>query len=274
MIGAFRNCSATCGGGGTERSRSVAEPPRHGGKCEHRTRREVALCGKNPCTPPCKDGKWGEWKDWDVCSASCGDGYQSRARSMAVTPNKCGVPAVGTDVEYTKCSRIVADCDTKFPNFDCSLTEWADWSDCSSTCRGVQGRNRKVALYAQGYLGTAKPCDESLLKETRGCADWTRNPSEATECTGIQAPVDCAFGNWTGMSTCTATCGGGSLMKHRSYNAGQHLGESCKGGLSRTVPCNTQACPNSDCVDCLWGDWSDGMRVHPAQVREYDAARS
>ena len=65
------------------------------------------------------NGGWGEWSDWSDCSATCGDGTQSRGRSCDnPTPDNGGddCTADGSTASETQlCNEIaIEDCPGKF----------------------------------------------------------------------------------------------------------------------------------------------------------------
>lgn len=235
----------------TERHREAPDPPKFGGHCKPEKLQESVACAMESCSPACKNGTWWEWSNWTDCSASCGAGYTRRLRH-ATLPHKCGFPAVGDAEEYKHCTRYVAKC--KYPDVDCKLNAWSEWGACSSTCRGMQERHRVVSVYAHGE---GKSCDDSRLKESRGCQSFdSSDPDSSPECTGIQVPIDCVLGAWAGFSPCTVSCGGGTLTKHRSVHPEQSNGAACTGDTTMVESCNSQACPNSDCEDCKWSQWT------------------
>merc|ERR1719223_2060751 len=54
------------------------------------------------------------------------------------------------------------------------------------------------------------------------------------------------------------TCGGGQKYRVRSIAVPAINGGSpCSGMMSMMDSCNMQTCENNDCVDCLWGEWTD-----------------
>ncbi|XP_013406579.1 A disintegrin and metalloproteinase with thrombospondin motifs 3 [Lingula anatina] len=59
-----------------------------------------------------------------------------------------------------------------------------------------------------------------------------------------------SWGPWGGWSTCTRTCGGGTLSRDRACEGGS----SCLGVSSETQECNTNECQVST-VDGNWSDW-------------------
>ena len=60
-----------------------------------------------------------------------------------------------------------------------------------------------------------------------------------------EAPArkDCGWGPWN-MGECSATCGGGTRTDTRDMRSRARNGGYCNfNGGTRTVPCNTHACP-------------------------------
>mmetsp|Transcript_139239 Transcript_139239/g.445052 ORF Transcript_139239/g.445052 Transcript_139239/m.445052 type:complete len:850 (-) Transcript_139239:76-2625(-) len=72
-------CSAECGGGVRERSRSVLASPSHGGDpCDEKT--EAEACNPESCD---KDCELHDWTEWGACSKACWQGSQRRERGPA-----------------------------------------------------------------------------------------------------------------------------------------------------------------------------------------------
>ena len=93
----------------------------------------------------------------------------------------------------------------------CDVSAWSTWTTCTLTCGGgAQTRSRSVVTHAEhgGYV-----CPS--LEEVQQCND-------------SPCPVDCTTTEWTGWSTCTATCGGGTHRRSRSVTTPvQHGGTAC-----------------------------------------------
>ena len=159
---AWSECTATCGGGATQRSRTIEAPPREGGMpCSPLAKSQVAPCSTDSCDY-CVDGAWSSWDEWSQCTATCGASYRWRHRAIAQRQNHCGKPAVGREEEYEMCGveeRWGVD-------EDCELTEWTAWGSCSCSCFGVMERHRHVAKYAKG---NGRQCSAETLKEVSPC---------------------------------------------------------------------------------------------------------
>lgn len=244
----WTTCSKSCGGGMMQRFRNISAMPEHGGSCLPNLRRVTAACATQDCPKVCVNGTWGQWSAWTPCSATCGRGYMYRNRAMATAPNTCGFPAIGVKDEFAACTQIAPGCHL-YPDLDCKLSPWSMWSVCSGSCSGVNSRQRVVQVYAHGK---GKSCEESPLKEFKQCAK-----SHVQACSGQAPKVDCNFTAWVSYAPCTVSCGGGTITKTRSVLPSKHGGEACVGGLSRLEACNTQLCPNSQCVDCRWSQWTE-----------------
>jgi len=126
---------------------------------------------------------------------------------------------------------------------DCEVGAWGDWSDCSLTCgKGLQTRSRSIKEAIDG----GKACGAFVAKEMRNCF---------TEC-----PVDCKLGDWSALTACSKTCGGGIQTRTRKLLPAQFGGaclpEVANAPLVKTVECNIQGCSDNDCKLSSWGEWS------------------
>lgn len=122
---------------------------------------------------------------------------------------------------------------------DCDVGGWSIHA-CSATCATMNGRpgiqlmTRKVITEKNKYGAACPP-----LQTERVCA---REP----------CPVDCVMSDWGGWSSCTADCGGGSMVRTRSASVPAAFGgEPCPED-EEAQSCNTFACDQ----DCVLDDWS------------------
>ena len=226
-FGAWTKCSASCGGGMAARTRSVTVSSAHAGKtCPPLS--ETQVCNSHLCPSACTVSGWGRW---GKCSTSCGMGTWHRTRSVdkeALNGGE-GCPPLSQSGE---CS-IGVPCP-----LDCQLASWSDWGDCTQTCGGGSQIRSRVILEkpANGGAGCGK------LNEVRLC--------------GLgPCPIHCSVSSWSSWSDCTASCGSGHHLRHRSViQQSQFQGTVCP-TLAETTVCGGKPCP-VDCIASAWGSWS------------------
>jgi hypothetical protein len=151
--GEWGMCSAECGGGTQTRSRTITTEPANGGQpCP--TLGEQRACNTDPCPVDCQVS---EWSDWSACSAECGEGTQTRTRTITTEPENGGEACPWLDEQRP--------CNPDPCPVDCQVSEWSDWSVCSVECGGgTQSRSRSVTAEPENG-GAACPA----LEEQRDC---------------------------------------------------------------------------------------------------------
>ncbi|EDO26284.1 predicted protein, partial [Nematostella vectensis] len=98
----WTKCTSSCGKGVRSRSRSCTAPaPELGGKpCVGPTEQTMA-CDYGDCPV---NGTWSPWTGWQSCSATCGDGVQSRTRTCNFPQDaNPGSMCEGDDTEQKPC---------------------------------------------------------------------------------------------------------------------------------------------------------------------------
>ncbi|CAK0845443.1 unnamed protein product [Prorocentrum cordatum] len=142
------DCTADCGGGVQNVSRSVVVPQSGGAACPPLMMQR--RCNEQPCPMDCKLDDWG---GWSACSAGCGGGITERVRGIQSQPKHGGKPC-GSTFESKSCNAEACD-----P--DCVLSEWTGWSECSKQCDvGFKERERTLLTPAGGQGGC--PAEDSL----------------------------------------------------------------------------------------------------------------
>jgi len=244
----WSGCSCTCGGGSKTRDRYIATSPRGQGRlCAPVDKRQITACNTQPCGRACVDGSWEIWSDWGACTATCVGGVTWRARKVAVQASECGKPPVGFATEYKTCGEGVS-CSNS--DIDCKFAEWAPWSDCSCTCDGWKERTRGMAVQGRGRgkfcVGPQNEIDACNVKAP-GCGTEPRSTK-----------VDCLLSDWTGWSTCSATCGLGQQSRTRSVaTETQGDGKVCAGPVKEIATCDVGVCGGySTAIPCQWDDWN------------------
>jgi len=246
----WKNCSVSCGGGQTTRSRT-AKATGFASGCQAQIADEIRPCSTQPCpTLGCEDGEFDEWSSWSPCSATCRGGITFRKRRIAKMANYCGQPPTGPIREQQFCHANVP-C---ISPVDCKLSDWHSWSHCNRECDGFRMRKRHVERFANhegrlcgGILLQAEPCN--VVTEESG----------PRGCQMLKAGIDCLLDNWADWSACSAKCDGGQTSRARRILQQPELGgRPCSGPLEEVQGCATQSCTNRQKpVDCVVGDWED-----------------
>lgn len=291
----WSDCSATCGGGGRIRERSVVKSNSMYEGCPSLLQEEV--CNDHDCAADCVPGPWG---NWTPCSASCGMGVRSRNRDIK-TPRQ----GAGVDCQNRE---MTVECFAEPCATDCQLSNWSDWSECSGDCGiGTRRRSRTPEVFASsggrgcdrieeiqdckipcavgcmiGEWGEWSDCREmcqehkNILEETdlphlsirnRPITLWSPECPDASnlmqklscETLGINCDADCVVSPWIEWSGCSASCGGGTRNRQRLVETKRSgSGHACP-ELSQLQQCGTVACDEvleGQSVDCQLGEWS------------------
>ncbi|XP_022803075.1 coadhesin-like [Stylophora pistillata] len=151
--GPWGQCSAPCGGGAQERSRTCTNPPPSGGgaQCVGPSK-ETQACNTHECPV---NGGWSNWGDWGQCSASCGDGQHARSRTCTNPPPSGGGAQCSGDSQETRT------CKNGPCNVNGGWSDWSDYGECNKTC----GRGRKYK-----YRTCTNPPPSNGGKDCRGKA--------------------------------------------------------------------------------------------------------
>ncbi|XP_078378155.1 SCO-spondin-like isoform X7 [Oculina patagonica] len=228
----WSECPVTCGGGQQKRFRECDNPyPAFGGKPCPGNSEESRLCNTLPCAV---DGNWTAWRDWEVCSVSCGGGTQNRVRTCTnPLPAHGGKDCVGEGVITRRCNEDPCPVDGKW-------TDWGDWDLCSVTCAG-------------GTQSRSRTCTNPPPRN--GGRDCSGESKDVRSCNELPCPIDGKWGEWRAWEPCSVSCGGGTQMSRRTCTdpAPAHGGADCEGVSVRSRSCNEKGCP----VDGKWTDWGD-----------------
>jgi len=278
--GSWSACDKECGEGSQTRTRSITKPPQHSGTvCPPLS--ESKMCNNGPCPVDCQVSGWGSWS---ACDAECGDGSQTRNRTVTQPPQNNGTACPPlTETQY---------CNNGGCPVDCEVNQWGTWSECSAECgEGTQVRYRSVSTPAANG-GTPCPalteikncnngecpidckvsawsawdacnrdCGEGIQTRTRSITQQSQHGGEVCPmlletkpCNNGECAVDCEVSGWGGWSACSEACGEGSQTRTRSITKPSEHGGTCP-HLSETQPCNNGPCP-VDCQVSDWGTWS------------------
>ncbi|KAJ1612303.1 signal peptide-containing protein [Cryptosporidium canis] len=153
-------CSKTCSTGSMVRYRSVIMPSMNDGvPCPKLM--DTVSCNADVSCSPCQ---YTDWTAWSECSATCGTGTTSRTRKLISAKyfiESCIETFQAKSCKGASCSR------------DCIVTEWSDWSDCSTSCNvGNQISTRSIVQPEQNggtcdfKLSKVQECNVSVCKKS------------------------------------------------------------------------------------------------------------
>lgn len=248
----WRKCSASCGGGQTQRRRKCSSGNKDDCEGEYL---EIRECNQFECA------SYTEWEQWSTCSKSCGGGGERQRNRFCSSGNTedcignsvevevCGnqnCPEFGEWGLWGRCSKSCGGGGSRIRRRFCSTgkasdclgdavdteecgmeacpfyLEWAQWSDCSRSCGG-NGRRTRNRLCSSGRLMDC--AREGLSRESEQCAT---EPCPAWE-------------QWSLWEPCSATCGIGSTNRYRQCSTG--IMADCFGDSAQQKPCFNAVCP-------------------------------
>ncbi|XP_061117851.1 adhesion G protein-coupled receptor B1 [Conger conger] len=261
--GRWSECSSDCGGGVQTRKRACHAAPDESYLCEG-VLEEGRPCNPQPCiskvrhisrsqslrsvdsrkrddgdkpryghlAPQTESATGEEWSPWSVCSATCGEGWQSRTRFCISSSysTQCSGPLR----EQRPCNNSAV-CPAALIAVHGAWDEWSPWSLCSSTC-------------GRGYRERTRTC-----KPPQFGGDPCIGPAKQTKfCNIAVCPVDGIWNEWSSWSSCSASCANGTMQRTRECNGPSYGGSECRGEWLETKDCFLRDCP----VDGKWQAWS------------------
>ncbi|VDI03482.1 Hypothetical predicted protein [Mytilus galloprovincialis] len=225
-------CSVSCGGGHQQRTRSCDNPaPANNGPDCRGPASQGRQCGKKPCPIA---GKWGGWREWSMCSVSCGGGHQQRTRSCDnPAPANNGPDCRGPASQGRQCGKKPCPIAGKWGG-------WREWSMCSVSCGG-------------GHQQRTRSCDNPA--PANNGPDCRGPASQGRQCGKKPCPIAGKWGGWREWSICSASCGSGHQQRTRSCDnpSPANNGPDCRGPASQGRQCGKKPCP----IAGKWGSWKD-----------------
>ncbi|CAF1161779.1 unnamed protein product [Adineta steineri] len=231
------SCASSCGNGTQTRYRNCTGQSNGGYPCIGGAISYQA-CSTNITCPI--DGGWSNYTNYGSCSATCGNGSQTRTRDCnSPIPQYGGAQCIGDSKQAQLCSS----------NVPCPIDGgWSNWtrSACSATCGvGYRLRQRNCSNPTPQFGGIN--CIGSGV-DTVLC-----NVSNVT------CPVMGTWSSWVNVTNCSASCSYGIIIRNRTClpaGSANCVGDSvqadsCDSGVGCTTPASW------DSVTGNWSQWSD-----------------
>ncbi|XP_066440797.1 SCO-spondin-like [Eleutherodactylus coqui] len=242
------------------------------------------------CTldPQCRlDGDWGMWSSWTSCSASCGEGTQTRSRQCDnPVPQNHGHDCVGNHEQKRPCQ--VLNCLELDP-----WSEWSSWSPCSMTCGGGEQIRVRECRHqeCEGKAIQSRMCNnqacldigcpvDRLYRECRrddSCPYSCAHLSQQVECfsddceEGCHCPLGTYFHNGSCVTDCPCLVTEAILDGLRSQlsddlhiqkGAGLRAGDELMAGAEILLGCSSCTCVNNH-LNCTFSACTvDGGFTH------------
>jgi len=111
------------------------------------------------------DCAWGDWKEWNHCTKSCGGGQRQRYRHVAQPARNSGKPCTAeSSIDTAACSTEPCVENQTY----CVWSTWSPWSACSKECNGGdRSRVRQLTTIQRPSSGEAPEgyLDVNMLTE-------------------------------------------------------------------------------------------------------------
>eukprot|EP00111_Clytia_hemisphaerica_P004685 TCONS_00013463-protein len=229
----WSDCSQLCKLGTATRTRTCTNPmPQFNGKlCDGLTiEKQTKVCLAALCPPKTE---WGEWSEFSKCTATCGEGLQTRRRQCL---NEFNQPieiqkiCPGKDTESKKCVRSKC-------IINGAWSPWLQWSACDSmSCK--RSRIRTCVRHDKRNIENSHCEGESVQQEY---------------CPRSQCSINSIWSPWSQWSDCSKKCGRGVRIRSRPCPGEKsHPSVTCGDQRSESEPCNVHSCNTQ-----VWSEWSE-----------------
>jgi len=263
---AWAVCPVSCGGGQRTRSRGFKSATGEGSGCADDVR-ESEPCNTMDCPEPKWDAVVSDWSGWEPCSVTCGTGQMESFRTIKKHATGGGTPFTG---DLTRVKGCHSDCPEE-EEYICQVTEWTEWSDCSTTCgSGTHTRKRGMLHPYSGKCLLKKVAEYQELDATLECGNKELVPEDqVVECLKCKAVNEASKKaskisktpkiEWTWVPLHYDYLSDDPL-KNTSSSYWEEPGKSgdskCTLALDEFGTCFNGACPEPvDCDMSEWGDW-------------------
>eukprot|EP00913_Durusdinium_trenchii_P010678 g10018.t1 len=223
---------------------------------------------------------WSDWSAWSYCSASCGEGLQTRKRWVAIAAQGGVQNCDGSSEQRQSCETPCA------PGQRPPVRLAQDWSECTASCGG--GWHQRVRALSASSNRTecnmAAGHQEEPCRETPCVSCWSEWSTCSQSCSGLRTrrnkascpsasqeelcnveACDCVLSDWSEWGLCSGPCHEGQAVSKRTRtpqgqsNCGsEQLQEekSCDCVASVVSASVTVTTTSEGPIDCVWANRS------------------
>jgi len=237
-FGAWDSCDKTCGSGVQHRTRTITTLPKYQGfACPYLE--QGRACNAHHCPVDCQAS---EWSTFSACSITCIDTMAMRLSGETPMDSTW----VWSDTDHTWLVHTPSSNSAAIGHNDSGVGE--DY-------RGTTGGSGtySAAPHTGGYQFRTRSIIHPAIAGGVVCPTLY----DTAECEGSgPCAIDCEMSDWTTLSACSKSCGGGTQYKSRVIVVNDQHGstEQC-GSTMESNPCNEADCP-IDCELTHWAAWS------------------
>uniref|UniRef100_A0AAY4F0B2 Thrombospondin 2a n=1 Tax=Denticeps clupeoides TaxID=299321 RepID=A0AAY4F0B2_9TELE len=203
--------------------------------CTKCTCQVTLVCRQITCPPvACANPSFIDGECCPVCLRKpCIMRHTLMSSSIELTNCRCNV--ISQKDIFSFCNLSSVSVTSEYLRQDGGWSLWSPWSSCSATC-------------GEGLITRIRHCNSPPPQ--RGGKDCGGEGRETQSCQAQPCPVDGAWGPWSPMATCSATCGGGLMSRVRECNSPSplHGGRKCMGDNIQNEVCRREECPVDGCL--------------------------
>ncbi|CAH1800766.1 unnamed protein product, partial [Owenia fusiformis] len=242
-------CSKQCGSGLSRRTRIRKKLPASYGTCTgSNVQTETVICNTKSCTvqggcPQRSNRRYGFYPPWCCVNGIWHQPYQNHLYKCEKISDGIEITKSCPNGETFKIFSWNSCCCVKDgEGACCKWGEWGQWQyqRCSTTCGSGKRYKSRTRTGGPGCLG------DSI-------------ETELIDCDLPPCPVGCKwseFGPWSTYSSCTVTCGSGTIVKRRTRTKQQVPYGGSRYCIGKSYEDRTFTCSNPSRYGCKWSAWT------------------
>ncbi|CAF1010447.1 unnamed protein product, partial [Rotaria sordida] len=188
---------------------------------------------------------YSNWTVWTVCTVTCGEGTQTRARNIVA--GFCTEPLSETRICRMEPCPCIFTRDIYISTFQEAppLNNVVGWIEKDDQ---IGYTNVTEAVHIGDHL------DNNTIIHSHNCNEFICKDSSLVSIPDRNCSRDCQFEPWSNWTSCSVTCGGDGIQtRSRGKIPAVGDGKDCVGPETESQPCTSPPCIGA----CLTTDWTD-----------------